>query len=97
MANGPDHREQCLCEYQRDQLEYTAPELFRHGWTLLIKMAEVTLIAYSYLNRLSLSTSTEVGPSFQIKIQGWGQSEKAQKLSILQYARSICVTSAIFN
>ena len=45
-----------------------------HGWTLLIKMAEVTLIDFSYLNRLALSTFTEGGPSFQIKIQGWGKS-----------------------
>ena len=39
-----------------------------------LKMAEVTLIDFSYLNRLALSTFTEVGSSFQIKIQGWGQS-----------------------
>ena len=37
-------------------------------------MAEITLIDFLYLNRLDLSTFTEVGPSFQIKIQGWGQS-----------------------
>ena len=49
-------------------------------------MAEVTLIDFSYLNRLALSTFTEGGPSFQIKIQ---------KLSTLQYPRSISVTSAI--
>ena len=33
-----------------------------HGWTLLIKMAEVTLIDLSYLN--TLSTFIEAGPQF---------------------------------
>ena len=39
-----------------------------HDWTLIIKMAEATLIDFSYLNRLTLSTFTEGAPSFQIKI-----------------------------
>ena len=30
------------------------PEEVGHGWTLLIKMAEVTLIDFSYLNRLAV-------------------------------------------
>ena len=47
----------------------------RGGQTwLLIKMAEVTLIDFLYLNRPALSTFTEGGPHFQIKIQEWGQS-----------------------
>ena len=29
-----------------------------------LKMAEVTLIDFSYINRLALSTFTEVGPQF---------------------------------
>ena len=36
-----------------------------HGWTLQIKMAAVTLIDFSYLNRLALLTFTEVGPGFK--------------------------------
>ena len=36
----------------------------RHSWTLLIKMVEVTLIDFSYLNRLVLLTFTELGPQF---------------------------------
>ena len=56
------------------EFDVLAPEEVGHGWTLLIKMAEVTLIDFSYLNRLALSTFTEVGPSFQIRIQGWIQS-----------------------
>ena len=42
-----------------------------YSWTLQIKND------FSYLNRLALSTFTEVAPSFQIKIQGWGQSLKS--------------------
>ena len=38
--------------------------LQRVGHGLLIKMAEVTLIDFSYLNRLALLTLTEVGPQF---------------------------------
>ena len=39
-------------------------------------MAEVTVIDFSYLNRLALLTFTEVRPQFQIQIniQGWDQS-----------------------
>ena len=61
-------------------------------------MAEVTLIDFristDQLSRLLLRWD----PSFQIKIQGWGQLviEKAKKHSTLQYPRSnISVTSAI--
>ena len=56
-------------------------------------MAEVTLIDFSYLNRLALSTSTEVGPVFKSRLGP--VIEKAKKLSILQHPRSISVTSAI--
>ena len=51
-----------------------SPQEVGHGWPLLIKMAEVTPIDFSYLNRLALSTFSEVGFGFQIKIQGLGQS-----------------------
>ena len=64
-----------------------------HGWTLLIKMAEATLTThFSYLNRLALSTFTEVGPQFSNQDSRLGSViEKAKKLSILQYPRSITV------
>ena len=59
-------------------------------------MAEVTLIDFLYLNRLALSTFTEVGPQFSNQDSGLGPViEKAKKLSTLQYPRSISVTSAI--
>ena len=59
-------------------------------------VAEVTLIDFSYLNRLALSTFTEVGPNFQIKIPRLEPViEKAKKLSTLQYPRSISVTSVV--
>ena len=59
-------------------------------------MAEVTLIDFSYLNRLALSTFTEVGPQFSNQDSRLGPViEKAKKLSTLQYPRSISVTSAI--
>ena len=59
-------------------------------------MAEVTLIDFSYLNRLVRSTFTEVGPQFSNQDSRLGQViEKAKKLSTLQYPRSISVTSAI--
>ena len=50
------------------------PEEVGHDWTLLIKIAEITPIDFSYLNSLALSTFTEIGSTYQIKIQGWGQS-----------------------
>ena len=59
-------------------------------------MAEVTLIDFSYLNRLALSTFTEVGPQFLNQDSRLGPViVKAKKLSILQYPRSISMTSAI--
>ena len=59
-------------------------------------MAEVTLIDFSYLNRLALSTFTEGGSQFSNQDSRLGQViEKAKKLSTLQYPRSISVTSAI--
>ena len=42
----------------------STPEEIGHGWTSLIKMAEVTLIDSWYLNCLALATFTEVGPNF---------------------------------
>ena len=61
-------------------------------------MVEVTLIDFSYLNRLALSTFTEVGPQFSNQDSRLGSViEAAKKLSTLQYPRSISVTSAILT
>ena len=58
-------------------------------------MAEVTLIDFSHLNRLALSTFTEVGPQFSIQDSRLRPViEKAKKLSTLQNMRSISVASA---
>ena len=52
------------CFYNTNfQIYSKCPEV-GHGWTLLNEMAEVSLIDFSYLNRLALSTFTEVGPQF---------------------------------
>ena len=59
-------------------------------------MAEVSLIDFSFLNGLTLSTFTEGGPQFSNQDSRLGPIiEKAKKLSTLQYPRSISVTSAI--
>ena len=59
-------------------------------------MAEVILVDFSYLNRLALLTFTEVGPQFSNQDSRLGPViENAKNLSILQYPRSISVTSAI--
>ena len=59
-------------------------------------MAEVTLIDFSYLNTLALSTFTGVGPQFSNQDSRLGPVvEKAKKLSNLYYPRSISVISAI--
>ena len=52
------------------------PEEVGHGWTLLIKMAEVTLIAFSYLNRLALLTFTEGGPVFKSRFKAGASHRK---------------------
>ena len=58
-------------------------------------MAEVTLIDFSYLSRLALSTFTKVGPQFSNQDSRLGPViENAKKLSTLQYPRSISMTSA---
>ena len=62
------------CSYVNGESSVFCQEEVGHGWTLLIKMAEITLIDFSYLNRLAVLSFTEMGPSFHIKIQGWGQS-----------------------
>ena len=49
--------------------------------TLLIKMAEVTLIDFSYLSRLALSSFTEVGPQFSNKDSRLGTVIEKLKLS----------------
>ena len=61
------------------------------------KMAEVTLIDFSYLNILVLSTFTEGGPQFSNQESGWAYAvtEKAKNISTSQYPRSISVTLAI--
>ena len=59
----------------------SGPEEVGHSRTLLIK---VTLINFSYLNRLALSTFTEVGPQFSTRlnlIRLGPVIEKAKKLS----------------
>ena len=57
-------------------------------------MAEVTLIDFSYLNRLALSTFTEEGAQFSNQDSRLGPViEEAKRLSISQYPRSISVTS----
>ena len=59
-------------------------------------MVEVTLIDFSYLNRLAPLTFIEVGPQFSNQDSSLGPViEKSKKLSTLQYQRSICVTAAI--
>ena len=59
-------------------------------------MVEVTLIDFSYLNRLAPLTFIEVGPQFSNQDSSLGPViEKSKKLSTLQYQRSICVTPAI--
>ena len=64
---------------------HTFPEEVGHGCTLLIKMAEVTLIDLSYLNRLAFSTFAEVGPQFANQDSRLGPvREKAKKPSTLQ-------------
>ena len=66
--------------------------------TLLIKMAEVTLIDFSYLDRLALSTCTGVGAQFSNQDSRLEPvKEKAKKPSTLQYPRSISVTSAVLS
>ena len=75
-------------------IQICSSEEVGHGRTLLSKMAEVTLIDFLYLNRLALSTFTEVGPQFSNQDSRLGPViEKAKKLSTLQYPRSIGVTS----
>ena len=60
----------------------------------MVELYEVTLIDFSYLNRQALSTFTEVGPQFSNQDSRLGPViEKATKLSILQYPRSVSVTS----
>ena len=50
------------------------------------KMAEVSLIDFSYLNRPALSTFTKLGFQFSNQDSGLGPViEKAKKLSTLQY------------
>ena len=59
-------------------------------------MAEVIQIDFSYLNRLALSTFTEVGPQFSNQDSRLQPViEKAEELSTLQYPRSISVTSVV--
>ena len=48
-----------------------------NGLTLLIKMAEVTLIDFSYLNRLALSTFTEGDPSFKSRFKAGASHRKS--------------------
>ena len=79
-------------QYGKQCLFCFQPEDVGHGWVLLIKMAKVTLIDFSHVNRL-LSTFTEVGPQFSNQDSRLGPV--IEKLSILQNPRSISVTSAI--
>ena len=61
-------------------------------------LAEVTLIDFSYLNRLVLSTFTEVGPQFSnqdTRLELVIEKVTCKKLSTLKYPRSISVTSAL--
>ena len=71
-----------------------------------LKMAPID---FSYLNRLSLSMSTERAPTFQIKIRGWVQSQKLKKLnfylqdqlvmtSVVSFSKGQpCLTSSVEN
>ena len=69
-----------------------------HGGTLLIKMAKVPLNDFLYLNRLALSSFTEVGSQFSDQDSRLRPVvEKAKKFSTLQYPRSISVTLAILT
>ena len=52
--------------------QYVLPEEVGHGWTSLIKMAEVIVLLY--VNRQTPLTYNERNHSFQIKIQGWVQA-----------------------
>ena len=57
-------------------------------------MAEATLIDFSYLNRLALSTFTEVGPQFSNQDSRLGPVIEKSK-SFLPCNRSISVTSVV--
>ena len=63
------------CEHR--EAEFETPLLgTRGGWTRLnfIKMAEISLIDFSYLTDYLSRLLLRWGPSFKLKVQGWGQS-----------------------
>ena len=85
-----------------ENVQICSSEEVGHGRTLLIKMAEVTLIDFLYLNRLALSTFIEVGPQFSNQDSRLGPViEKAKKHSIYlasyDLSCSTCQTSSVYK